>query len=149
MNEPDDSDEVQTSVALDIFFTCVFTVETLIKSINMGLVLDQGSYLRESWNQLDMFIVVFSWVEYGVAEVDIPVIKIIRLLRTLRPLRFISHNVSMKIVVIALLESVGAIVNTIIVILLVWLMFAILGVSLFGGKFYSCSEPSFDSKDAC
>ena len=84
-----------------------------------------------------------------VAEVDIPVIKILRLLRTLRPLRFISHNLSMKIVVIALLESVGAIVNTIIVILLVWLMFAILGVSLFSGKFYSCSVHGFDSKDAC
>jgi hypothetical protein len=29
----------------------------------MGFVADGGSYLRESWNQLDFFIVVFSWVE--------------------------------------------------------------------------------------
>ena len=104
----------------------------------MGLTLDKGSYLRESWNQLDMFIVVFSWIEYAISDVDISVIKVLRLLRTLRPLRFISHNISMKIVVIALLESVSAIVNVMIVVILVWLMFAILGVSLFSGKFYFC-----------
>jgi hypothetical protein len=43
----------------------------------------------------------------------------------------------MKVVVTALLGSMWAILNVIIVVLLVWLMFAILGVSLFGGKFYS------------
>ena len=100
--------------------------------------MDKGSYLRENWNQLDMFIVVFSWIEFAVTSVDIPVIKVLRLLRTLRPLRFISHNASMKIVVIALLDSVIAIFNVIIVVMLVWFMFAILGVSLFSGKFYYC-----------
>lgn len=78
-------------------------------------------------------------------SVDISVIKVLRLLRVLRPLRFISHNLNMKIVVNALLESVSAIFNVIIVVILVWLMFAILGVSLFSGKFYHCDEDrSFD-----
>jgi len=36
----------------------------------------------------------------------------------------------MKIVVIALLQSVGGIVNVLIVVFLIWLIFAILGVSL-------------------
>ena len=106
----------------------------------MGFILDKGSYTRESWNRLDLIIVVFSWVELLVTEVDISIIKVFRLLRTLRPLRFISHNVSMKIVVNSLLESIGAIVNVVIVVILVWVMFAILGVSLFGGKFYSCDN---------
>ena len=113
----------------------------------MGFVMDAGSYLRESWNQLDFTIVIVSWVELLVAGVEIPVIKILRLLRTLRPLRFISHNVTMKIVVIALLESIGAIINVMIVVILVWLMFAILGVSLFGGKFYKCEDDAYTNKD--
>ena len=50
-------------------------------------------------------------------SVDIPMIKILRLLRTLRPLRFISHNINLKIVVTALLESVSAIINVLIVLL--------------------------------
>ena len=140
IEEPEDSTEVKISSALDIVFTCLFTLELIIKATSMGFVMNKGSYLRESWNQLDFGIIVASWVEFLVAGVDIPVIKILRLLRTLRPLRFISHNVTMKIVVIALLESIGAIINVMIVVILVWLMFAILGVSLFGGKFYSCED---------
>ena len=58
-------------------------------------------------------------------------VKILRLLRTFRPLRFITHNVSMKVLVISILESVNGILNVIIVLVLVWMMFAILGNNLF------------------
>ena len=71
-------------------------------------------------------------------SVELPVIKILRLLRTLRPLRFISHNVAMKTIVIALLESFGGMINVIIVVGLIWLMFAILGISLIGGRMGYC-----------
>ena len=77
------------------------------------------------------------------------------MLRTLRPLRFISHNTAMKVVVTALLNSIGAILNVVVVILLVWyaflflwewcrFMFAIFGVSLLAGKFQYCAgNPDF------
>ena len=55
----------------------------------------------------------------------------------------------MKIVVIALLESLVALFNVTIVVLIVWLMFSILGVSLFGGKFYRCSNPELNTREAC
>ena len=63
--------------------------------------------------------------------VDLGAVKILRLLRTFRPLRFITHNVNMKILVVSLLESVNGIFNVIIVLILVWMMFAILGNNLF------------------
>jgi len=64
------------------------------------------------------------------------------MLRTLRPLRVISKNVEMKMIVIALLDSVGHIFNTLIVVALVFLMFAILGVNFFKGRFFYCTvEP--------
>jgi len=49
----------------------------------------------------------------------------------------------------ALLESIVAILNVVIVLLIVWLIFAIVGVSLFQGKFYSCEFPELDTKDDC
>jgi hypothetical protein len=88
----ENSTEVQTSKAMDYCFTILFTLESIAKSIGMGFWMDKGSYLRESWNKLDFFIVIFSWIELMVDQINIPVIKILRLLRTLRPLRFISHN---------------------------------------------------------
>lgn len=101
-----------------------------MKIIAFGFFMDANSYLTESWSQLDFFIVISSMIDMSMESIDLPVIKILRLLRTLRPLRFISHNVNLKVVVIALFESVGAMLNVIIVVLLIWLMFAILGMSL-------------------
>ena len=46
----------------------------------------------------------------------------------------------MKTVVIALLESFGGMLNVIIVVALIWLMFAILGISLIGGRMGYCSN---------
>jgi hypothetical protein len=44
----------------------------------------------------------------------------------------------MKMIIVALFNSIGHILNVIIVVMIVWLMFAILGVNLFAGKFFYC-----------
>lgn len=90
-----------------------------------------------------MFIVFTSVLDMSLAGVDIPVIKILRLLRTLRPLRVISHNVAMKLIVNALFESVGAIFNVMVVVVAVWLMFAIFAINIFAGKFFYCSVGTY------
>lgn len=46
-------------------------------------------------------------------------------------------------VVVALLESVSHIFNVIIVIGVVFLIFAILGINFFGGKFFYCSIETY------
>ena len=65
--------------------------------------------------------------------------KVFRLTRALRPLRVISHNPAMKLIVQALLESVGSILNVMVVVVTVWLMFAILAVNTLNGKSFYCS----------
>lgn len=40
-------------------FTTIFATECVIKIIAMGFISDKGSYLRDSWNQMD-FVVVIS-----------------------------------------------------------------------------------------
>ena len=102
-------------------FNVSFIIEMVVKLISMGFVMDEGSYLRESWNQLDFFIVMSSIADMSLSQFDLESIKIFRLLRTLRPLRVISHNVAMKMIVVALLESVGGIINVSIVVAISWL----------------------------
>jgi hypothetical protein len=144
-----DSTEAKTSLYLDIFITSFFTFEFLLKSISLGLVLDKGTYLRETWNKLDCFIVVFSIIELTLTDFQLSAIKVFRVLRILRPLKLIKHNLSMKLVVSSLLESIVALINVGVVLLIVWVMFAILGVSLFGGKFYSCENEKIDNRKEC
>ena len=130
---------VQILNGLDYFFTIAFAIESLIKSISLGLMMDKGTYLRESWSQLDFFIVLTSLIDISFSSINIPVIKILRLLRTLRPLRFISHNSEMKTMIVALIHSVSGIMYVGILLFVVWMMFAILGVNLIGGKLYQCT----------
>lgn len=57
----------------------------------------------------------------------------------------------MKLIVSALLDSGGSMLNVAIVIMIVWLMFAILAINLFSGKFFYCSEEMYlyHSKTDC
>ena len=112
-----------------------------------GFAFGPTTYLRDPWNVLDFFIVIASVVDAAVSQIDIPMIKVLRLLRTFRPLRFITHNASMRIIVTALFRSLGAIFNTLVVILVIWLMFSIVGVNFFAGKFQYCSIEPYANSD--
>lgn len=86
---------------------------------------------------------VTSIIDASFENINLPIIKILRLLRTLRPLRLLSHNSGMKTIVIALLGSVGGIVNVLIVVMAVWMMFGILAVNFFGGKMQYCTIDTY------
>jgi len=92
---------------------------------------------------MDFFIVSSSIFDMALTNVEIDAIKILRMLRALRPLRFITHNVAMKLIVKALIESLGGIFNVLIVVGVVYLIFAIMGVNFFAGKFFSCTIDPF------
>jgi hypothetical protein len=133
---------------LEIIFTVIFALEVIIKVIAFGFVIPPGSYLRESWNVIDFVVVLSSVLNITVSaavgsSTSIGFLRTLRLLRCLRPLRVISRNEGMRIVVTALLRSVSDIGNVMVVLSLVWLIFAILGVQLFGGKLHACNDPAF------
>ena len=108
----------------------------ILKVIANGLYMGENAYLLSGWNKIDIFLVVISTVDVIISLTAksshkiFGILRVFRLLRTLRPLRFVSHNVNMKIVVTALLSSTGALANVFIVLFLVYLMFAILAMSL-------------------
>ena len=77
---------------LDVFFTAIFILECAMKVLAVGFIWEETTYLRDSWNQLDFIIVVFSIVELVMKDSKLLFIKILRLMRVLRPLRFISRN---------------------------------------------------------
>ena len=78
--------------------------------------------------------------------------KVLRALRALRPLRVISKNQGLKLAVGSLFGALPAIANGMIVCQLVVFIYAIIGVSLFKGKFYRChyrntSNDNFDADE--
>lgn len=47
---------------VDYAFTGVFTVELILKIIDLGLLLHPGSYLRDFWNFMDSVVVICAIV---------------------------------------------------------------------------------------
>eukprot|EP00899_Mesostigma_viride_P019947 jgi/Mesvir1/27954/Mv20161-RA.1 len=134
---------------LEYIFVITFSLEMVLKIIAFGFVGEKGTYIREWWNVLDGFIVVVSLVNLGLAAANVEWGRALRALRVLRPLRMISRIPELQIVVRALLASFPGLGNLLVVSALIWLIFAILGMSLFMGTFYYCTDPSVADRDAC
>ena len=126
---------------IDIFFNSVFLLEAFIKICAMGFALDEGSYLSDNWNKLDIMIVICSLSDYTSFIEEIKTsqfLKILRLLRNVRPLRFISHNAKLKIIIMSLVDAILPILNALFIVIVVFYIFSIVGISIFYDNFHSC-----------
>ncbi|XP_075766597.1 voltage-dependent L-type calcium channel subunit alpha-1S isoform X2 [Pelodiscus sinensis] len=124
----------------DIGFTSVFTVEIVLKMTAYGAFLHKGSFCRNYFNILDLVVVAVSLISMGIESSAISVVKILRVLRVLRPLRAINRAKGLKHVVQCVFVAIKTIGNIVIVTTLLQFMFACIGVQLFKGKFYSCTD---------
>ncbi|XP_067860550.1 voltage-dependent T-type calcium channel subunit alpha-1G [Heptranchias perlo] len=125
-------------------FTVIFLTEMAVKLVAMGLCFGQRSYLKSSWNVLDGLLVMISVIDILVSMVSdsgtkiLGMLRVLRLLRTLRPLRVISRAPGLKLVVETLMSSLKPIGNIVVICCAFFIIFGILGVQLFKGKFYFC-----------
>ncbi|XP_017261817.2 voltage-dependent T-type calcium channel subunit alpha-1H [Kryptolebias marmoratus] len=140
---PKSMERVFLSVS-NYIFTVIFVGEMMIKVVALGLYFGEGVYLQSSWNVLDGLLVFVSLVDIlvSIASVDgnriLGMLRVLRLLRTLRPLRVISRAPGLKLVVETLITSLRPIGNIVLICCAFFIVFGILGVQLFKGKFYHC-----------
>ncbi|XP_035763902.1 voltage-dependent P/Q-type calcium channel subunit alpha-1A-like isoform X2 [Neolamprologus brichardi] len=139
----------------DYVFTGVFTFEMLVKMVDLGLVLHQGSYFRDLWNILDFIVVSGALVAYAYALAgnskgkDISTIKSLRVLRVLRPLKTIKRLPKLKAVFDCVVNSLKNVLNILIVYLLFMFIFAVVAVQLFKGRFFYCTDESKEFERDC
>ncbi|CAG4983343.1 unnamed protein product [Colias eurytheme] len=114
----------------DIIFA-FFTLEMTIKMVAMG-VYGHGTYLADSWNRLDFFIVFAGALEYALNVENIN-LSAIRTIRVLRPLRAINRIPSMRILVMLLLDTLPMLGNVLLLCFFVFFIFGIVGVQLWEG----------------
>ncbi|KAM9369325.1 voltage-dependent L-type calcium channel subunit alpha-1S [Phaethornis superciliosus] len=133
----------------DYGFTSVFTVEIILKMTTYGAFLHKGSFCRNSFNILDLLVVAVSLISMGFESSTISVVKILRVLRVLRPLRAINRAKGLKHVVQCVFVAIKTIGNIVVVTTLLQFMFACIGVQLFKGKFYRCTDPSKMTEKEC
>ena len=137
-----------------MIFTILFFLECSVKIIALGFLFcyleEEGreAYLRSAWNILDFIVVAASMTDLmfmisGTSSGGaLKSLKALRVLRALRPLRVIGRNEGLRLVVNALLSSIPAMTNVLMVCLLFLMIFAIMGINFFKGQFYKCEDLS-------
>merc|ERR1719167_2079572 len=80
---------------------------------------------------------------------NLGVIKSLRVLRVLRPLKTIKRVPKLKAVFDWVINSLKNVFNILIVYLLFQFIFAVVGVQLFNGKFFYCSDESKHNAADC
>lgn len=117
----------------NLFFVILFTLEMLFKMFCLGF---QG-YFVSLFNRFDCFVVISSIVEFVLTgtkvmpALGLSVLRSVRLLRVFKVTRYWN---SLRNLVTSLLNSIRSIVSLLLLLFLFILIFALLGMQLFGGK---------------
>uniref|UniRef100_A0A1I8JEW8 Voltage-dependent L-type calcium channel subunit alpha n=1 Tax=Macrostomum lignano TaxID=282301 RepID=A0A1I8JEW8_9PLAT len=129
-------------------FVAMFTFEMLLKMYSLGI----RTYYSFLFNKFDFFVVIASLTEVALTETNvmpnlgISVLRCARLLRVFKVTRYWS---SLRNLVASLLASIKSIASLLLLLFLFIVIFALLGMQLFGGKFnFETSEKprsNFDS----
>ncbi|XP_070266300.1 sodium channel protein type 8 subunit alpha isoform X3 [Myotis yumanensis] len=129
----------------DKVFTYIFILEMLLKWTAYGFV----KFFTNAWCWLDFLIVAVSLVSLvanALGYSELGAIKSLRTLRALRPLRALSRFEGMRVVVNALVGAIPSIMNVLLVCLIFWLIFSIMGVNLFAGKYHYCFNETSEER---
>eukprot|EP00656_Telonema_subtile_P000441 TRINITY_DN10202_c0_g1_i1.p1 TRINITY_DN10202_c0_g1~~TRINITY_DN10202_c0_g1_i1.p1 ORF type:complete len:1644 (+),score=363.32 TRINITY_DN10202_c0_g1_i1:42-4973(+) len=152
MDAPDldpDSELKAILDGMDYGFVSVFFIEMAMKCVVMGFLFTPHAYLKDGWNVIDFIIVVSSIASIILDDSALGVLRVLRALRAFRPLRMIKRAPGLKCVVDAIFGCLPGFINISLVCTLVYLVFSIMGVGLWAGKFWSCNDTSVSGVTQC
>lgn len=113
--------------AADLLIVVVFTLEVLVHLAARGR--RWSDYFRDPWNVFDFVIVALCWV-----PMENSFAPVLRLVRVLRVLRLIPNVPQLQTLVSALLRSVPPMTYIGLLLVLLFYVYAVIGVSVFGAN---------------
>ena len=115
-------------------FLALFSTELILKLYGLGA----RTYFRSSFNKFDFAVVSCSICEviYSYFRPDVSFgISVLRALRLLRIFKITSAWSSLRHLVVSLMSSLKSIISLIFLLFLFLVVFALLGMQVFGGNF--------------
>ncbi|XP_022649428.1 muscle calcium channel subunit alpha-1-like isoform X5 [Varroa destructor] len=131
-NQPPWLDEFQDYA--NMFFVVLFTIEMLIKLYSLGF----QSYFVSLFNRFDCFVVISSILEtaFTYSHIMPPLgVSVLRCVRLLRIFKVTKYWASLRNLVASLINSMRSIISLLLLLFLFIMIFALLGMQVFGGKF--------------
>lgn len=140
LNDPNDNLNVGLERA-NVVINILFCVESFFKIIVFGFFLNgKRSYLRNYWNFLDFFIVMFNVISlFGVFN-EYDSVRALRVVRLLRTLRLISKNEALNISINTLILSLPSVFNMIFISYIYICFFSLIAIFNLKGSMYYCDK---------
>ena len=111
----------------DVAVQIIFTVECLVKIFAEGAQpLTYWSGPERGWNNFDFWLVFICWLPFDGGNV-----AFLRLLRLMRLLKLVGKVKQLQVIVMGLAKGLGSVSYIMILMLLVFYLFAVLGVQCF------------------
>ena len=111
----------------------IFIAEIILKFLAYG-----PSYFKDPWNWFDMFIVgisLFSGLSFMSAFRAMRVLRVLKSLKALKGTKLIGSVRHLQVIIVAIVKSIPSIMWTGILLILIYYIFALIGVNLFGDAF--------------
>ncbi|ELK07437.1 Voltage-dependent N-type calcium channel subunit alpha-1B [Pteropus alecto] len=142
-----DGDKTPMSERLDDtepYFIGVFCFEAGIKIVALGFALHKGSYLRNGWNVMDFVVVLTGILATAGTDFDL---RTLRAVRVLRPLKLVSGIPSLQVVLKSIMKAMVPLLQIGLLLFFAILMFAIIGLEFYMGKFHKACFPNSTDAD--
>ncbi|GFR16709.1 sodium channel protein para [Trichonephila clavata] len=114
----------------EIYFTLIYTGESILKMLARGFILESFTYLRDPWNWLDFVVISLAYITMGV---DLGNLSALRTFRVFRALKTVAIIPGLKTIVGAVIESVKNLKDVIILTCFSLSIFALLGLQIYMG----------------
>lgn len=111
----------------------IFIAEIILKLLAYGL-----DFFKDPWNWFDVFIVGISMVSglpFMAAFRAMRVLRVLKSLKALKGTKLIGSVRHLQVIIVAIVKSVPSIMWTGILLILIYYVFALIGVNLFGEAF--------------
>lgn len=128
LDDPTNNNSTYVTLLIDDIFLWTYFIECVLKILGLGFLFNEGAYLRDGWNILDFTIVSSSMLPIFLGSNTGFSLNSLRSLRVLRPLRTISTVKSLKVLLNTLFSSLPYLLNTLIILLFFFIIFAVGGL---------------------
>jgi len=125
-----DAEDTPALYAFNVLINIVFVSEMIIKVVAEGH--KPWMYFNEAWNCLDFTIVVLALIPYMVEIENPDMLNMIMIIRLLRIQKLFNSVRKLKIIVESLLSGMHSLFFVVLILVLFFYVFAILGIIMFG-----------------
>ena len=121
---------------VNLLCLCWFTFEIVVGMLALGA----PNFLSSGWNKFDVVVVGLSWSAFWVEQVvavsgggDVPLVQVqaLRATRIVRVMALFKGSEAMKALFAALVLSIPAVINITLLMLLVFFVFAVIGLHMY------------------